>query len=84
MVNASAQRHFFAAEVTGWARETAWLAPGERLCARGGAPGDHAVVSVYEAEVGFEGCSRLVPVGAVEEMRRWSAFDRCLWEDHNR
>jgi cytochrome c2 len=77
--NASQHSHFFAAEGKGVERVTATLAPGDTLCATARGPGWSGVVSVYETATGFEGCSRLVRTGTVEDMRAYADFDRCAW-----
>ena len=77
--NASDERHFFAAEVTGIVRTTGWLEPGDELCAPAGDPAAPGFVSVFETDEGFEGCSRLVSAGKSEDMIRYADFDRCAW-----
>lgn len=82
--NASSHTHFFAAEGKGIERRTATLAPGGVLCAKAQGAGWSGVVSVYEADTGFEGCSRLVRTGTLEEMRAYVDFDRCAWSSNSR
>lgn len=81
--NASSYSHFFAAEGKGVERLTATLKPGQRLCATAQGDGWAGVVSVYEAADGFEGCSRLVKAGTVEQMHKYVDFDRCLWSSNS-
>ena len=80
--NASAHTHFFAAEGKGIERRTATLSPGGVLCAEAQGAGWSGVVSVYESATGFEGCSRLVRTGTLEEMRAYADFDRCAWSSN--
>lgn len=82
--NASARTHFFAAEGKGTERRTATLFPGGVLCATARGNGWSGVVSVYESATGFEGCSRLVRTGTLEEMRAYAEFDRCAWSSNSR
>ena len=81
--NTSSHAHVFVAEAPDGAREVSELAPGERLCARGGTKGETGVVSVFESHDAFEGCSRLVPVGQTEDMIRYVDFDRCFWSSNS-
>lgn len=81
--NTSEHSHFFAAEGKGMERVTARLAPGNMLCAAARGPGWSGVVSVYESATGFEGCSRLVSTGTVEDMRAYADFDRCAWTSNS-
>ncbi len=80
--NASDHRHFFAAEATGQIRSTAWLDPGETLCVGADEEGAHGLVSVFETDEGFEGCSRLLRAGQMEDLVRYVDFDRCEWGSH--
>lgn len=80
--NADTRALVFAVEAPGGARLLRDLAPGERLCTSGAA-GETGVVSVYEARDAIEGCSRLVPVGSVETLRRYVEFDRCFWDSNS-
>ncbi|RBI77209.1 hypothetical protein DQW77_01905 [Roseovarius sp. TE539] len=79
--NRNTHEHFFAVEADGAERRTGFLAPGEKLCIEG-APGATGTVSVYEEADGFEGCSRLVPVGKTEDMLKYVDFDRCFWSSN--
>ena len=81
VVNASPRGLFFAVETREGARRFAALEPGERLCTEPTGAAD-GIVSVFEDADGFEGCSRIVPVGTAEQMRRYAEFDRCLWGSH--
>lgn len=78
--NGSEAPYLFAAETLDGPRVVRSLAPGERLCARGDRRG---VVSVYESADALEGCSRLVPAGGADELRRYVDFDRCAWASHD-
>ncbi len=80
--NADTRALLFAVEAPAGARLLRDLAPGERLCATGRA-GEVGVVSVYESRAAIEGCSRLVPVGHVETLRRYVEFDRCFWDSNS-
>ncbi len=82
IVNASDRPHFFAVETREGARQLTTLGPGERLCSAPTAASD-GVVSVFESDQGFEGCSRIVPTGTAEEMRAYAEFDRCLWSSQD-
>ena len=79
--NRNTHEHFFAVEADGAERRTAFLAPGERLCTEAD-PGETGTVSVFEEADGFEGCSRLVPVGRTEDMLEYVDFDRCFWSSN--
>jgi len=81
--NASGNAHVFAAEAPGGERKLARLQPGETLCSTGSGSEARGVVSVYEAFDTFEGCSRLVAPGQVEDMIRYSEFDRCAWSSNS-
>ncbi len=84
VLNASPNSHFFAAEGKGVERVTATLSPGQRLCAAANGGQEWAgVVSVYEADDGIEGCSRLVKSGTVEQMLKYVDFDRCFWSSNS-
>ncbi|MFW8634657.1 hypothetical protein [Cribrihabitans pelagius] len=82
--NGSEESHFFVAEAADGSREAAILAPGEQLCAAGGARGARGVVSVFESAQHLEGCSRLTPMGQRERLVRYADFDRCEWRGHSR
>ncbi len=82
IVNASDKAHFFAVETREGARQLTTLDPGERLCSAPTAARD-GVVSVFESDEGFEGCSRIVPTGTAEEMREYAEFDRCRWSSQD-
>jgi len=79
--NRNTHTYFFTVEVRGGARQTGTLSPGERLCAEA-PPGATGVVSVFEAEDEFEGCSRLVKAGKTEDMIQYVDFDRCFWSSN--
>jgi len=76
--NLDGHAHFFAVETTAADRQTATLAPGERLCITA-ADNKTGMVQVFESADAFEGCSRLVPVGHTEDMLKYVDFDRCFW-----
>ncbi len=82
IVNSSEQLLFFATETREGERNFSNLEPGEQLCSMATAEVD-GIVSVYESEDGFEGCSRIIPVGIAEEMTEFAEFDRCGWSSHN-
>jgi hypothetical protein len=79
--NLDGHAHFFAVETTAADRQTATLAPGERLCITA-AESRTGMVQVFESADGFEGCSRLVPVGHTEDMLQYVDFDRCFWSSN--
>jgi len=81
IVNASHEPFFFAAETREGDRQAQNLQPGDQLCSVATAALD-GVVSVYESEDGFEGCSRIIPVGTSEQMFEFAQFDRCGWSSH--
>ena len=81
--NLGSQTYVFAAEVPGVDRNVAHLAPGQRLCASGGQPGAMGTVSVFEGLDALEGCSRLVPFGTTEDMKKYVDFDRCFWSSNS-
>ncbi len=82
VVNTSEKPHFFTAETREGERVVSNLKPGEQLCSSSTAASD-GIVSVFETENGFEGCSRIIPVGQAEEMQKFAEFDRCRWGSHN-
>ncbi len=82
IVNATDRTHLFANETREGARRLAELAPGERLCSDQ-TQAEDGIVSVFEDAEGFEGCSRIVPVGTAEELLDYAEFDRCRWGSHN-
>lgn len=82
--NAAAHPYVFAAESKGAERVTATLAPGELLCSTAQGPGWSGVVSIHESDTGFEGCSRLVQTGTLEQMHAYADFDRCAWSSNSR
>ncbi|WP_372885080.1 cytochrome c family protein [Shimia sp.] len=81
--NATPHGYYFVAEAPDGTRRAGPLAPGENLCARGGAAGQRAVVSVFEDEGQLEGCSRLLPGGETETLFRYVDFDRCAWSGNS-
>jgi len=80
--NRNTHAHFFAVEARTGARRTGALSPGERLCTEA-ARGATGVVSVFESENAFEGCSRLVKAGTTEDMLKYVDFDRCFWSSNS-
>lgn len=80
--NANASPHLFGVEAEGAERKVSMLAPGETLCTEA-ASAEKGVVSVWENADAFEGCSRLVPVGQVEDMLKYVDFDRCYWSSNS-
>lgn len=40
------------------------------------------IVMVYESADGFEGCSRIIPTGTVEDMLDFAESGRCGWGSH--
>ncbi len=80
--NRDTHTHVFAAEAEGAERQVTTLAPGERLCIETRKSDARGVVSVYDSEDAFEGCSRLVPVGRTEDMLKYVDFDRCFWSSN--
>ncbi len=81
VVNGSQDRHLFVTETREGERQVANLDPGQSLCADATQAAD-GIVTVFENADGFEGCSRIVPVGAVEEMLKFAVADRCGWGSH--
>ncbi len=77
--NASDETLFFVAEAGDDERVTRELAPGETLCTASSEQPVQGVVGVFADPDALEGCSRLAISGTVETMRRYVAFDRCLW-----
>ncbi|WP_232796391.1 c-type cytochrome [Roseovarius salinarum] len=79
--NLSARAHLFAVEADGADRRVKTLESGGVLCID--APqAETGVVSVYESEDAFEGCSRITPVGTTEDMLEYVDFDRCFWRSN--
>ncbi len=82
IVNSSEHLFFFATETREGGRNVSNLEPGEQLCSASTTQSD-GIVSVYKSEDGFEGCSRIIPVGTAEEMTEFAEFDRCGWGSHD-
>ena len=82
--NASAERHFFAAEAPGGQRVTGMLGQGEVLCTEADTATGQATgkVSVFEHADALEGCTRLVLSGEHETLFKYADFDRCLWSSN--
>ena len=80
IVNASKKEAFFAVETREGERQFSKLAPGEQLCSAATKEKD-AIVSVFETDDGFEGCSHIVARGNSVEMIEYAEFDRCRWSD---
>ena len=81
IVNASTNPHLFATETREGVRQLAELEPGGYLCVEGTSAAD-GIVSVFENADGFDGCSRIIPVGTSEMMLEYAEFDRCGWGSH--
>ncbi len=87
--NGSNETYIFAAEVGNSLRVVKKLSAGELLCANptpskgASISTDIGVVSVYEKEDSMEGCSRIVELGLVEIMLKFSDADRCLWSSNS-
>ncbi|MCP5088995.1 MAG: cytochrome c family protein [Rhodobacteraceae bacterium] len=81
--NASDHTHFFAAEAAEGSRVTKELASGESLCTAAMEAPMKGTVSVFEHADEFEGCTRIVQSGMVEQMRKYAEFDRCLWSSND-
>ena len=80
--NAADHTYFFAVEAGHPdTRRTGRLKPGEELCTE--ETTSSGTVSVFETENSIEGCSRLVPVGQTEDLKRYTDFDRCLWSSNS-
>ncbi|WP_159963534.1 hypothetical protein [Profundibacterium mesophilum] len=82
VTNESDETLNFTVETRDGVRRGMRLDPAAYLCAPGPAP-DGGVVSVFVDESHLEGCSRLVPGGASEALRRFASFDRCRWASHD-
>lgn len=82
IINATEISYLFATETREGARQLLELAPGDHLCADGTTASD-GIVSVFENADGFEGCSRIVPVGTAEQLTEYAEFDRCGWSSHD-
>ena len=78
--NDTNHRYFFSAEAGG-ERVAKWLAPQETLCAKGSEKG---LISVFENEDVFEGCSRSVPENGSDRLKKYAEFDRCRWGSHEK
>lgn len=83
VVNAAEDALFFAVEVGDGPRNVASLEPGGSLCSVEASTATTGTVSVYEDAEAFEGCSRVIPIGTVEEMRKFAEFDRCAWSSNS-
>ena len=81
--NSDSRELLFAVEVEGAERRVEMLAPGEVLCTRTDRAVQIGTVSVYEHADAIEGCSRLVPLGQIEQMFRYVDFDRCFWSSNS-
>lgn len=77
--NATKSSYFFVAEAENGVRVTQQLEPNQVLCTPEIPNGTKGSVSVFETEDHFEGCTRLIKANTVEQMMRYSEFDRCLW-----
>ena len=82
VVNGAAVSLLFITETREGTRQSAHLAPGERLCA-GPTQADNGIVSIFESAASFEGCSRIVAVGNSESMLKFAEAGRCGWSSHN-
>lgn len=82
IVNASKKDHYFAVETREGERQLTTLAPGDQLCSAQTGATD-GVVSVFESDQGFEGCSRIIPTGTAEKMYEYADFDRCRWSSQD-
>lgn len=82
IVNASETEYLFATETREGVRQITSLAPGARLCAAETAAVD-GIVSVFNGEDDFEGCSRIIAAGTSEEMLEYGESGRCGWSSHN-
>ena len=82
IVNATSDTYLFATETREGDRQLAELTPGERLCSAK-TQAEDGVASVFKDADGFEGCSRIVPVGAAEDLLEYAEFDRCGWGSHD-
>lgn len=82
IINAAELSFLFATETREGARQLLELAPGEHLCTDSTAAAD-GIVSVFENAQGFEGCSRIVPIGTAEQLTEYAEFDRCGWSSHD-
>ncbi|MCP5074009.1 MAG: c-type cytochrome [Rhodobacteraceae bacterium] len=81
--NSSDHTHFFVAEAAEGSRVTGELATGETLCTAAMEIPTQGTVSVFEHADEFEGCTRIVQSGMVEQMRKYAEFDRCLWSSND-
>ncbi len=81
--NGSDRTFIFAAEAGKNTRLIEELGAGERLCVKSNSSVLSGVVSVYEEIDAMEGCSRIVPVGRLEIMFKFSDADRCLWSSNS-
>lgn len=81
--NSSDRTHIFAVEAGPNSRLVKELKVGQTLCTTGAPTPISGVVSVYENEDSFEGCSRIVTSGVVEKMIKYSEFDRCAWSSNS-
>ncbi|SFU75026.1 hypothetical protein SAMN04488527_11417 [Aliiroseovarius crassostreae] len=77
VTNATQQDHFFAVTPKGGVRLTGWLGPAEQLCSP---HQDRGILSVFESETVFGGCSRLQS----DTLLAYAEFDRCCWASHDR
>jgi len=81
--NAGKTTYFFAVDGGGDNRKTGMLDPGATLCTDATEMATKGKVSVFEKAENVEGCTRIIPLGHVEQMRRYSEFDRCLWSSND-
>lgn len=82
IVNGDARKLLFITETREGVRQSAVLAPNDWLCATQTDSVD-GIVSVFENDDSFEGCSRVVAVGTTEAMLKFAEADRCTWSSHN-
>ncbi len=81
--NADKEAYFFAVDAGGDSRLTGTLAPGKTLCTTAGDIAKTGKVSVFEKAEDLEGCTRIIAVGHVEQMRKYADFDRCRWSSND-
>ncbi|MCF6344792.1 MAG: hypothetical protein L3J15_09025 [Devosiaceae bacterium] len=81
--NASDKLAVFAVQIGDEERAVKELAVGEKLCVKSIGSNYNGVVSVYEEIDAMEGCSRIVALGTLEKMFKFSEADRCLWSSNS-
>ncbi|MCF6271714.1 MAG: hypothetical protein L3J37_00790 [Rhodobacteraceae bacterium] len=80
VLNGTTETLFFAVDAFDAGRQTALLAPAERLCTPPFAVATRGFVSVFTSLEAIEGCSRLAASGSEQILLEYHDFDNCNWQ----